>query len=98
MELGLIYELANKENIFLLIAGFVFGFSLGYAWGKSRKKAHFIEKGSYCPLYYKRTGKTIGFSVLYKNGKVVGNTCPHRKKRFFKCAFCKELCEECYYD
>lgn len=57
MDLALIYELVNKENVCILVAGFVCGFLLGYARGKAKAKqlSQLSKEGGYCPLYHKRT-------------------------------------------
>lgn len=94
MDLGLIYELANKENIFLLIAGFVFGFSLGYAWGKS-KAARIELKQRGCGIVDEIRNEYVSVEYGYKNGKLKHVNCSFKSKKPFKKPYCRILCSEC---
>ena len=95
MELGFIYELINKENIFIFIAGVMVGFGAGSVLVR-KKQARYESKQRGCFYAAKKRGY-ITIYLFYKNAKLVNISCPYKQKRLFKkpdCSLLDSTCKE----
>lgn len=93
MELGFIYELINKENIFIFIAGVMVGFGAGSVLMRE-KQARYESKQRGCFYAAKKRGY-ITIYLFYKNAKLVNISCPYKQKRLFKKPYCSLLDSIC---
>lgn len=93
MELGFIYELINKENIFIFIAGVMVGFGAGSVLVR-KKQARYESKQRGCFYAAQKWGYIIIY-LFYKNAKLVNISCPYKQKRLFKKPYCSLLDSTC---
>ena len=94
MELGFIYELINKENIFIFIAGVMVGFGVGSVLVRKKKQARYELKQRGC-FYAAQKWRYITIYLFYKNAKLVNISCPYKQKRLFKKPYCSLLDPTC---
>lgn len=95
MDLGFIYELINKENIFIFIAGFMAGFGAGSALMRSGKKQVRYESKQRGCFYAAQKWGYITIYLFYKNGKLVNIGCPYKQKRLCQAPYCSLLDSTC---
>lgn len=94
MELGFIYEIINKENIFIFIAGVMVGFGAGSVLVREKKQARYESKQRGC-FYAAQKWGYITIYLFYKNAKLVNISCPYKQKRLFKKPYCSLLDSTC---
>lgn len=87
MELLEILRLTNAENWFLLLGGFVIGFSVGFFMGRNKVPKPLViqKKIEACPF-----DNQILANNTYKNGRILTCICPYLQK-----SFCEKFQKPC---